>query len=101
MTPDRRYFVSEGRLCRCPNPLLDEVTRSRLHEDLVNAQSTAEAALRSGDAMALRTARARVRTAKVALGERGPVWWTDGAPDYSDQSVEQTPYADWYASSSG
>ena len=44
-----------------------------------------------------RAARGRVDEAKRALGERGPVWWSDGAPeDYSRCKVENTPYAGWY-----
>ena len=41
----------------------------------------ARRAIRSarGDAVALARARAQVDAAKRALGERGPVWWTDGA----------------------
>ena len=42
-------------------------------------------------------ARARVDAAKVALGERGPVWWTDGAPDLNRHLAKNTPYADWFA----
>jgi hypothetical protein len=34
---------------------------------------------------------------KEALGERGPVWWTDGAPDFNRKLVKNTPYADWHA----
>ena len=41
-----------------------------------------------------REARARVHGAKIALGERGPVWWADGAPDYTRHLVANTPYAD-------
>ena len=40
--------------------------------------------------------RAAVDAAKHALGERGPVWWTDGAPDYNRRMAKNTPYADWY-----
>ena len=36
--------------------------------------------------------------AKRALGERGPPWWEDGAPDYNRQNVASTPYAAWFAS---
>jgi hypothetical protein len=36
-----------------------------------------------------------VHAAKVALGERGPVWWADGAPDLNRRLVRNTPYADW------
>lgn len=39
-----------------------------------------------------------VDEAKRLLGERGPVWWTDGAPDYNRRMAKNTPYADWYAS---
>jgi hypothetical protein len=45
----------------------------------------------------LRAARAAVQAAKVTLGERGPVWWTDGAPDYNRHLVKNSPYAQWYA----
>ncbi|WP_313602745.1 hypothetical protein [Rhizobium sp.] len=34
--------------------------------------------------------------AKTKLGERGPVWWDDGAPDYNRHMVSNTPYADWF-----
>jgi hypothetical protein len=39
----------------------------------------------------------QVNAAKTALGERGPVWWSDGAPDYNRRMVMNTPYAGWYA----
>ena len=48
-----------------------------------------------GDAAALAAARGAVDAAKVALGERGPVWWGDGAPDYNRRMARGTPYADW------
>ena len=54
-------------------------------------------AKRAGDGDAERHARATVDTVKRALGERGPVWWTDGAPDYNRRLVKQTPYATWLA----
>lgn len=37
-----------------------------------------------------------VRAAKIALGEAGPVWWTDGAPDFSGEHPQTTPYAAWW-----
>ena len=43
-------------------------------------------------------AHATVDAAKVALGERGPVWWTDGAPDLNRHMARNTPYAAWFAS---
>ncbi len=42
-------------------------------------------------------ARAQVQAAKVALGERGPVWWSDGAPDLDRRLVRNSPYAQWWA----
>lgn len=53
-------------------------------------------AKRSGDATAMDAARAAVDIAKIALGERGPVWWTDGAPDFNRHMARNTPYAEWY-----
>lgn len=42
-------------------------------------------------------ARAAVNAAKIALGERGPVWWDDDMPDYTRRAPKNTPYADWWA----
>jgi len=36
--------------------------------------------------------------AKIALGEAGDVWWSDGAPDYSGSTPDVTPYAQWWSS---
>jgi hypothetical protein len=48
------------------------------------------------DDEAERAARARVDAAKHALGERGPVWWSDGAPDLNRHMARNTPYATWH-----
>ena len=29
-------------------------------------------------------------------GERGPVWWTDGEPDWNRHLVKNSPYAGWF-----
>jgi hypothetical protein len=50
-----------------------------------------------GEPEATRAARMQVNAVKTALGERGPVWWSDGAPDYNRRMVMNTPYADWYS----
>lgn len=63
----------------------------------MDARRQAGSAKRAGDADGERRARAAVDAAKRALGERGPVWWTDGAPDYKRRMVANTPYAEWYA----
>jgi len=46
----------------------------------------------------LQSARARVNAAKIALGERGPVWWSDGAPDYNRMHPKNTPYREFWLS---
>lgn len=95
-TPDGRYFVVRGRLWRCSDPALDEDERQRLVNELMEARRAVKAAKASGFASEMKSARAAVRAAKVALGERGPVWWGDGAPDLNRHMVENTPYSDWY-----
>jgi hypothetical protein len=98
ITPDGRYLVVKGKLWRCSNPALEPEERSRLVKELMTARRAVKAALQSQDPIALKLARQSVDQAKVALGERGPVWWTDSAPDYGRKKIEHTPYADWYAS---
>lgn len=97
-TPDGRYFVVRGRLWRCTNPSLPEHERDRLTRELMAARRAVGAALKRGDDAALKSARAAVDEAKVALGERGPVWWTDGAPDFNRRMARTTPYAEWHRS---
>jgi hypothetical protein len=95
VTPDGRYFVVRGRLWRMANPALSSERR----QELVKALMEARRSLR-GEASAeqRKEARQRVDAAKRALGERGPVWWSDGAPDYNRKMAKNTPYAEWYAS---
>jgi hypothetical protein len=93
LTADGRYLVIRGRLWRTSNPNLPESERQRWVHELMSARRAVGAAGRSGDALALKAARARVHAAKVALGERGPVWWTDGAPDFNRRLRRNTPYA--------
>lgn len=97
VTPDGRYFVVAGRLWRTSNPALASDVRQELVDRLMNARRQVGAARRAGDAAAERAARAQVDGAKRALGERGPVWWSDGAPDYNRRMVANTPYAAWHA----
>lgn len=96
VTPDGRYFVVRGRLWRRANPDLPADQRETLVRELMNARRAVKAALHSGDAAQLTLARKAVDTAKIALGERGPVWWTDGTPDLNRHKVKTSPYADWY-----
>lgn len=95
-TPDGRYFVVRGRLWRKSDPRLDRAEREQLVRDLMSARRAVKDA--KGNSVELAAARKRVDDAKVALGERGPVWWDDGAPDYNRHMAKNTPYADWFAS---
>ncbi len=65
------------------NPDLAEDVRQALVIDLMRARRE-----RDRDA---------VDRAKRALGERGPVWWSDGMPDLNRHMARNTPYADWFA----
>ena len=95
-TPDGRYLVVRGRLWRRSNPGLLDEERARLTRELMDARRAKGAAMRAGDAAAREAARARVDAAKVGLGERGPVWWTDGAPDLNRHMARTTEYAAWF-----
>ena len=96
-TPDGRYFVVRGRLWRTSNPALSDAERERHVCELMTARRAVRTALADDDATALKAARASVQAAKVALGERGPVWWDDGAPDLNRHMAKNTPYAAWHA----
>jgi hypothetical protein len=95
-TPDGRYIVVRGRLWRATNPALAEDVAAELRKNLGRARSDVRRAKRAEDVEALRDARRRVQAAKVGLGERGPVWWTDGNKDYNRHMAKNTPYAAWW-----
>ena len=92
-TPDGRYFVAKGRLWRCTDPALDESERRAAVKALMQARR----AVRGAEGATLAEARAAVDAAKRRLGERGPVWWDDGAPDEGGKHPGNTSYADWWA----
>ena len=93
-TPDGRYILVRGRLWRASNPNLPETTRESLVEGLMAARRRVQ----SSDPEVVSAARQSVDAAKHALGERGPVWWTDGAPDLNRRLAKNSPYAEWAAS---
>lgn len=101
VTPDGRYFVVRGRLWRCTNPALDMQARAALTHELMAGRRAKQEAARRDDPAALTAARNRVDAAKRALGERGPVWWTDNAPDFNRHMARNTPYAAWFAALPG
>ena len=93
VTADRRYYVVRGRLWRLSNPFLDEKAHGRLVKELMAAKR----AMRDGkDPLERITARLKIDAAKRALGERGEIWWTDGAPDYHRHFAARSPYAEWF-----
>lgn len=79
------------------DPSLDPAKRDRLVKELMTARRAVGAARRAGDSDAEAEAHAAVDQAKRGLGERGPVWWADGAPDLNRHMARTTPYAEWFA----
>ena len=94
-TPDGRYFVVRGRLWRRANPALAAERREALVKQLMEARRGLRRECSGAERDA---ARRSVDQAKRALGERGPVWWDDGSPDYNRRMARNTPYADWFSS---
>lgn len=93
ITPDSGYFMVAGRLWRSTNPTPSASRRHQLVADLMDARRTVKAAKRRNGEF--HVAQAAVDAAKVALGEWGPVWWDDGAPDFNRHLAKNTPYAAW------
>ncbi len=97
VTPDGRYLVVRGRLWRRADPRLPGDVRQALVDRLMDARRAVGRALKAADNAALAAARREVDAAKMALGERGPVWWDDGAPDLNRHMARNTVYAGWFA----
>ena len=97
VTPDGRYFVVKGRLWRMSNPALGDTERQQLVAALMDARRSVGAARKAGDTVGETEARLVVDQVKRALGERGTVWWRDGAPDLNRRMAKNTGYADWFA----
>ncbi|HEX7639741.1 MAG TPA: hypothetical protein VF457_15195 [Burkholderiaceae bacterium] len=96
-TPDGRYHVVHGRLWRAANPTLPAARRVQLARELLHGRRALKLAMASGDEVAEQRAKSELRRTRTRLGERGPVWWTDGAPDYHRVLVRNSPYAGWHA----
>lgn len=93
ISPDGRDFVARGRRWRMANPALDIAVRDALVVPLMTPRHS----LRWDAPLEARAAaRAEVDAVKRHLGERGDVWWTDGAPDMNRRVVENTPYRGWF-----
>ncbi|MEJ6397979.1 hypothetical protein [Yoonia sp. 208BN28-4] len=94
-TPDGRYFVAKDRLWRCTDPRLDDSERRAAVKALMQARRDVH--LKRDDPDAVAEARTRVDAAKRRLGERGPVWWDDGAADEGGKHPKNSSYAAWWA----
>ena len=92
-TPDGRYFVSRSELRRKTNPKLDGSTRRKLIKKMMQARRAMQLA---DNEFTRHEARMNVIEAKTALGETGPVWWDDGAPDESRTHPANSSYAEWW-----
>ena len=93
-TPDGRYLVSRGRLWRKTNPCLSDIERRAAIKLLMQARLGMRKASSELEVM---KAKADVDAAKQRLGETGPVWWSDGAPDESGRHPLESSYAAWWA----
>lgn len=71
------HLTIDGRKWRRTDPSIPEAYRQQLVNELMDARRAVSAALRASDTAAERAARDRVQDAKVALGERGAVWWAE------------------------
>ncbi len=79
-TDDGHYFIVNGRRWRTTDPRLDEETRQKLVNNLMQARRDIATAHRTKDVDLETDARRRVHCAKVALGERGTPWWERPVP---------------------
>ncbi|MEE4538903.1 MAG: hypothetical protein V2J51_10490 [Erythrobacter sp.] len=89
-------MVVRERLWRTSNPALSEPERQAHVDALMDARRAIAQAKRADDAAAEKAARACVHAAKLALGERGAVWWDDGAPDENRKMIHNSSYAGWW-----
>ncbi|UTA80816.1 hypothetical protein J4377_04840 [Halomonas sp. XH26] len=99
-TPDGRYFIAKNQLWRCTDPRLSDDEKRTHIKTLMKARRAVRNAQQQNDEIALRQAREAVQSAKKLLGERGPVWWQDGAPDEGGLAPHNSSYAEWWASHS-
>jgi hypothetical protein len=79
------------------DPRLAPTNRDELVKTLMAARRAVGVARRNQDKEAEDEAHGEIDRAKTALGERGPVWWDDGAPDLNRHLARTGPYANWYA----
>jgi hypothetical protein len=81
------------------DPKLNEFERRKLKAKLGLLRTRGRVAHLSGDDLLVQELRHEIDRIKQALGERGPVWWADGTPDYNGRLVTASPYASWWSQS--
>lgn len=93
-TDDGRYIIVDGRRWRTTDPRLDEETRQKLVNELMQARRDIAHAHRTKDDTLETDARQRVHRAKVALGERGTPWWERPVPgvDPAEDDIDPSSY---------
>lgn len=79
------------------NPKLTTDERDKLVKELMAARRKVATSRKAADEHGESAAHDAVDRAKRALGERGPVWWDDGAPDLNRHMARTTAYAEWFA----
>ena len=94
ITSDGRYFVARGVLRRCTDPTLSDSERRAGIKKLMQARMAERTVTNEKEALEVRT---RILNAKIALGEAGPVWWSDGVPDLSGNHPAETTYKNWWS----
>lgn len=85
LSDDGHYVVVNGRRWQATDPGIPDALR----QELVNELMAARRAVGAGD----ESARARVRLAKLALGERGRPWWEPHRLAHSDERIRATVLA--------
>jgi hypothetical protein len=87
-TPDGHHLVIDGRRWRASDPRIPETLRAELVGELMAARRAVRDA--QGNEQAVARARSRVQDAKVALGERGEVWWEPPSEEGRRQRLAAT-----------
>ncbi len=87
-TADGHHVVIKGRTWRATDPAIPEPEAAILRRWLMAARRDVGTATRAGDAEGESHARSRVHAAKIALGERGPEWWSQSDDERRERRAE-------------
>jgi hypothetical protein len=87
-TPDGHHVVIDGRRWRATDPAIPESEAAVLRRWLMAARRDVGTATRAGDTEGESAARSRVHAAKIALGERGPEWWSQSDDERRERRAD-------------